>query len=358
MAMTTYPRIAKECANAYREKTGETELVKAQELPTLIENMKAAELPNGKVWKQSNITSGNFTAVAYGKGIYVATGANGIYWSEDGKTWTQSNVVDKSSMNDLIYVNGIFVASGTTVRYSSDGKTWAEGNKSVSNVFSMTYGNGIFVGGTINEGIVYSTDGKTWINSDQMTGSYRGVTYGNGIFIIGSYKANGSSTGVWWSKDGKAWTHSDNLIDNKVFSVLYTNGIFLAGCNDGIYWSEDGGMNWRDTGIKVNTLPIRKIIYKNGIFVAKDDEVIYYSFDGVEWDGIRTLDDSWALEYANGIFVTGHKYSSNITEWAESNTVNKNFHEIIHANDKFIAVGTSGIYYSETFLPDAPIGGG
>ena len=376
MTMTTYPRIAKECANAYREKTGETELVKAQELPALIENMKAPELPNGKVWKQSNITSGNFFNVAYGKGIYVATGANGIYWSEDGKTWTQSNL-SSGDFSFLVYANGIFVALKSSydlegLYYSEDGKIWNKSNTTLINgiytilfyakgmfitysadaglyistdgknwgtvtptitptpsqapfdIEAAIYANGIIVFSLTNNGLYYSEDGLTWIQSNITAGTFRHIFYGGGIFCAGG------DTGIYYSKDGKAWSQS-NITSGEILSIFYANGIWVSSVQSkGLYYSMDG-KNWETcdlSSISVPNIPIFCLNYSNGVYTAGTFGAgLYYSIDGKIWIGSNRPPSG------SGRFV-----------------------QIVHANDKFIAIGTSGIYYSETFLPDAPIG--
>ncbi|MBF0342726.1 MAG: hypothetical protein HQL06_00700 [Nitrospirae bacterium] len=65
--------------------------------------------------------------VAYGKGIYVATGFGGtIMTSYDGITWTQRGSATTNDLYSIDYGNGAFVAVGTggKVVYSIDGIAW------------------------------------------------------------------------------------------------------------------------------------------------------------------------------------------------------------------------------------------
>ena len=74
-------------------------------------------VPNGKIWKQSNITSGNFIRVYYANGIWVAGSysGNGLCYSTDGKTWTQSNIIN-GNFYDIYNANGIWVAGSNSGR--------------------------------------------------------------------------------------------------------------------------------------------------------------------------------------------------------------------------------------------------
>ena len=80
----------------------------------------------GKTWTQSNATDGNFNAIVYANGLWVAgssVGNNGLYYSTDGKTWTQSNVTN-SYFNAIVYANGLWVAgsNGNNGLYYSTSK--------------------------------------------------------------------------------------------------------------------------------------------------------------------------------------------------------------------------------------------
>ena len=61
-------------------------------------------------WTQSNVTSGNFRALYYANGIWVAgSDVSGLYYSTDGMTWTRSNVTS-GNFRAVYYANGLWVA--------------------------------------------------------------------------------------------------------------------------------------------------------------------------------------------------------------------------------------------------------
>jgi hypothetical protein len=112
----------------------------------------------GKTWTQSNVTSGNFRAIVYTNGLWVAgsDSYNGLYYSADGKTWTQSNVTN-GYFNAIVYTNDLWVAGGDNgLYYSADGKTWTQSNVTSGNFRAIVYTNGLWVAGGDN-GLYYST---------------------------------------------------------------------------------------------------------------------------------------------------------------------------------------------------------
>jgi hypothetical protein len=96
--------------------------------------------PDGNAWTARTTTSSNFNllSVAYGNGMYVAsgfysTGSDGfITRSTDGITWTAQLLNDPSvganniSLDAVIYADGKFIVGGNTgfVAYSTDAVVW------------------------------------------------------------------------------------------------------------------------------------------------------------------------------------------------------------------------------------------
>lgn len=82
---------------------------------------------DGTTWTKTNITSGYFSCVAFGKGVWVVGGIDsGLHYSQDGKEWTQSNITS-GDFTKVCYANGVFVAGEATEQvlyYSTDGKQW------------------------------------------------------------------------------------------------------------------------------------------------------------------------------------------------------------------------------------------
>ncbi len=125
--------------------------------------------------------------VAYGNGLWVAVGQD-IRYSPNGTNWTITTTAKFSRGFSVAYGKddagaGLWVMVGTDndsnynhalIAYSSNGSAWTtipsaslgglyfSGNN-YSNVFSVTYGNGLWVvGGDYGPKIATSTSGKSW----------------------------------------------------------------------------------------------------------------------------------------------------------------------------------------------------
>ena len=153
-----------------------------------------------------------------------------------GKTWTQSNLTSISSYA-LYYADGIWVAGSLRegLYYSTDGKTWTQSNlTSIYNIIALYYADGIWVAGSIYKGLYYSTDGKTWTQSDLTSIGVKALYYADGIWVAGS---NGQ--GLYYSTDGRTWTQSDITSTNKILTLYYADGIWVAGSYEqGLYYSQ------------------------------------------------------------------------------------------------------------------------
>lgn len=240
---------------------------------------------DGKTWTQSNVTTYNFQKAIYGNGIWVAacdSSNKGLYYSTDGKTWTQSSTA--GYFNGIYYADGMWLANcysgyGTAVEglhYSTNGKTWTACN--TSSYHTIHKANGLWVAS--GSGIVYSTDGKTWTQSNVTSNSNTGLWYANGIWVCSGTTAN---RGFMYSTDGKTWTQS-NITG--VYSTCFYNtcGIWVAstyfGSTRGLYYSTDG-MTWIDSNVKDSTNSYWVVCNYNGIWLAGGNNGLYYS---VTWE--------------------------------------------------------------------------
>jgi hypothetical protein len=63
---------------------------------------------------------------------------------------------------------------------------WTERQTLDGNVYSLIYGNGLFVAGTEDDSVWTSSDGITWVERQTLDGSVYSLTYGNGLFVAGT----------------------------------------------------------------------------------------------------------------------------------------------------------------------------
>jgi hypothetical protein len=228
-------------------------------------------------------------AVAYGDGIFVAVG-------EDGKmAWSQ----EVRSQEGITWPEGIiWTAVGDSTFDSRD-------------IYTIAYGEGIFVAGGEYGRMAYSYNGKNWtgITYSPFSNRVTAIAYGGGKFIVG-----GSGGKMAWSDDGINWTlvadsiFGSDSINAIAFAVLGETGRFIAaGGNGKMAWSQSDVTNW----MAVDNSPfgsdsIGGITYGGGKFVAVSyDNGIAYSEFGLSWTKIENPTDSslYEVTYGNGMFV-------------------------------------------------------
>lgn len=178
---------------------------------------------NGIQWTShnNNAHNGNFFAVTYGAGKFVAVGdGNGstgrtnrnIYTSPDGITWTARN--SGSPINDVHEIRSIAYGAGVFVAVDSLGYTYT------------------------------STTGSTWTRQPQLPGStslysYTGyMNYCNGSFIA---QCNTGTNSI--SADGFSWTPMVKDVTNTFTRVVYAKGVYIGLSGTGVFTSTNG-TNW------------------------------------------------------------------------------------------------------------------
>ena len=266
---------------------------------------------DGMHWMQSNVTDYTYVCLSHGNNMWVATCDKGIMYSLDGMTWQWTHIYAGSGawsfldVSCLHFANNMWVAHGDSTMadmvggefnesiygpfYSTDGITWY--TKETLDIsagvvgFDITYGDGVWVMGTSN-GIVYSTDNAVnWQMTDRDISEIYKVSYANGVFVAVDY-----FYGVWYSHNGINWTQS-NLVEGNCFRYLYCaddgwvitfDSYDLPMCysTDGIFWTKcnivDGYGEKFDNVTKINDI----------WFAGTSWELssgIYYSTDGMNW---------------------------------------------------------------------------
>jgi hypothetical protein len=250
--------------------------------------------------------------VTYGKGIFVAVGADGtIMTSRDGSAWTLQISGTTKSFSRVTFGNGVFVAVGTdAILTSPDGAVWTQTFSDYLN--SVTFGNGFFVAVGYDGAILTSPDGFEWTSqASGTTDILEDVIYGNGIFV---------AVGGWYDMFG-----------------LYSRGIILTS-EDGLSWTP------RISGDEVPALS--SVAHGNGTFVIVGGRVLI-SADGISWSQIQSADnyDIRYITYGGDIFVGASRYGRILTStdgivWTETFSDNTyGFHSVFYGNGTVFVVG-------------------
>ena len=187
-------------------------------------------------------------------------------------TWTTSTSnFGTSVIFSVAYGNGIWVAGGdyAQLRTSTNAITWTTRTSNFDenlNIFSVAYGNGIWVAGGYYGQLRTSTDAITWTTR---TSNFEGeriysVAYGNGTWVAG-----GDYGQIRTSTDAITWTtRTSNFGTSQIYSVAYGNGLWVAGGSYGQLKSSTDAITWTTRTSNFGTSQIRSVAYGNGTWVA------------------------------------------------------------------------------------------
>jgi hypothetical protein len=190
---------------------------------------------DGVTWTHSNSPNPSvaFSFVAYGGGVWLLGFDDGTtLYSNDGATWAQGG--ELLSVNKVGYVAGRWIAATSSgLWHSTDGTSWTQSNITKATHGLPIYSNGLFVAPGTGGYVYRSSDGMTW------TSVYVGYTgynetymgYSNGVYV---YSA--AYIGLSYSVDGVSWEKS-NVADATGYHVLNDDGVWVAGCGNGIWYS-------------------------------------------------------------------------------------------------------------------------
>ncbi len=311
----------------------------------------------------------NLCSVIYADGLFVAVGWGfdpqssmsfpGIRTSPDGVHWTRQIVTasDPDLMPDLreiAYGNGVFV--GVTINgsiYTSpDATNWTGQTSGNSFLYGLTYGNGLFLVDSSPQGVLASTDGVTWAERAPYIGACH-LTYGNGLFV-----AAGGNGQIKTSPDGINWTTRNSGTTNGLSAIAFGNGTFVA-VGTGALVVSPNGSNWVSLASAVTTTTLNDITYGHGSFVAVGyGGARLHSADGAHWSlsasGPSGLFDLLAVAFGDGRFVAvGNQgtilVSTNGNNWAiATNAGTALLLDVGYGDGRFVAIGASGVMLTST----------
>jgi hypothetical protein len=211
------------------------------------------------------------------------------------------------------YGNGLWIIGGAVgqMRTSTDGSSWTTVNSNFGNtgIVSIAYGNGLWVAGGGYSTIRTSTNGSAWTTvTSNFNSTIRSIAYGNGLWIAGGYY------GVMrTSTNGSAWTTVDSSFSfdftSDIRSIAYGNGVWVAGGFAGKMSTSTNGSTWTTVNSNFGNTNIRSIAYGNGLWIAGGEQgQMRTSTNGSTW---TTVSENFgnasitALAYGNGFWVAG-----------------------------------------------------
>lgn len=205
---------------------------------------------DGKNWTDAGSHSwGKATDICYGNGTYVDrayydSSKPNIGYSTNLSSWNLVNS-DLGGEGKVAYGNGIFVATGyTVVSTSVDGRSWSD-NKTVfqpSNYISgIAYGNGMFVVTGYNGESAYSTDGTTWTAISGFQGRGESIAYGGGRFVCINTEGKSyylDNTSSWAEMEGQLTHPRDIAYCGNYMVAIGDDGSLSKTVSVGTYYYE------------------------------------------------------------------------------------------------------------------------
>jgi M6 family metalloprotease-like protein len=153
---------------------------------------------------------------------------------------------------------------------------------------AVCFGGGKFVavGGFV---ACVSSDGKQWTKSSTGTSTmyaYAAAFGGSRYVAVGSswsFSSQSYSTGIFYSSDGLAWSTASTVRSERLNSVTYGGGRFVAVGDSGIIWSSSDGQTWGVTQL-ISKKTLRGVAWSGTEFLAAGDSgTAIYSRDGANW---------------------------------------------------------------------------
>ena len=200
---------------------------------------------DGSAWEERSLPlTMSSVAVGFGGGKYVAAQSGHCWLSADLANWTEIPIPTLAfprRIDRISYDDGRFFATSTggTLLTSIDGQEWGQVDPRTQwDLWGVAFGNGRLIGmsskGTTAHyhfggwpKLVASGSGKRLFRGEDKAG------FGNGVFVLGC------DLGLFWSADGTGWSFPDPTLKSPI-ALAFGNGYFVAVSGDVIVASVDG----------------------------------------------------------------------------------------------------------------------
>ena len=248
--------------------------------------------------------SSSISDVAYGAGLFVACFYDTVINSVDGTNWSTSSPPGLNyNWRHILYEDGKFVVMTDSGEWSlsADGKIWSVVSEELDpypGIEEFRYLNGKwFVTG--RDGFLRSSDSlvklEDWDVHDIFDGEHIfDVTYGNGIYV-----AVGRPGAIYTSEDGVNWVSRESGTTNDLHSIAYGNGKFVIIGGVGTALTSTDGVTWTPDGQQGNPNSSGGLVFRDGQFITFSTlGRVYISSDGVVWDQVRAPTGALMLESA------------------------------------------------------------
>ena len=166
------------------------------------------------------------------------------------------------------------------------------------------------------------------------------------VYYSGDKWVAGGDNGIFYSTDGIVWNSSN--ISAATTAVYNHKGTWVANVSDAIYYSADA-KTWTSAGVSGTSL--ENFYSANGQVLIGCTNARLTSSDGITWTSTSQsngLIKVWS--HANGLYVGGGgkglRYSEDGVNWNASNVGSGTFYTIEYFKSVWVAGGNMGLFYS------------
>lgn len=309
--------------------------------------------PDGMTWTpQTSGTTHDLKAIEHDGTSLLAVGAAGtILESVDGVTWTAVRAGDPTDFSSVAFGAGVFVASTDRgVSTSTDGQVWTHvavsGDPRLRDI-AFADGRFVAVGGTDAPVIVTSVDGTTWqVRAVTGTNYLSAVAHGSAGWL-----AVGEHGDVATSPDGVTWTLGNVGADQLLDDVAAAGGTYVVVGDGSTVHVTTNGTDWT-----VASAPETSNLFAAGsvgstLLVVNGPDV-YTSTTGTTWTRHASVSGangllgvSSGLPQAIGFGSSGRIYgSADGVTWTD---VDLDFamrlHQVARSDTRWVYVGVRGL---------------
>jgi len=270
--------------------------------------------------RTSSIGNNSIYYVAYGNGLYLASGAStSLAVSTDTITWRLRTVAGTfaggNAIEQIIYGNGVYVVGGNSGKLATsiDTITWITRTAgTTANIYSSFYDaqtSLFFIGTQSSAQILVSTDGITWINRTSGTSG----TNINSFLYQDSYFAI-TASGIRSSTDTIVWTARTSGTTSTLTTISYGNGLYVCGGQSATLITSTNSIVWtlRTTGV-TPAQTISSTVYGGNTYVIGSDVGTFTSTNAIVWtlrtSGLRVSYN--AIIFVNNTYIAGGAFGAN-----------------------------------------------
>lgn len=303
----------------------------------------------GTQWTTQTLASAkSLQSIAFGGGVFLVLGEDKNFRSTDGETWTE---VPKGISRGfrLRYGDGRFFAvDRDDVWESTDGVAWRLVHKDFSS--------GFVVGMAINEGryvIADSTGALMYRREDatSLTDAVPGTQWPliAALAVEDTFYALSEAGDVLRSQDGRTWSANPERLPVTGRGIAYGNGSFVVVSDGGRFAAQrsEDSRRWTDVELAPSRNRLASVTFGNGRFVAGGTSgQIFHSADGLGWTRVTTpiTVELPGVAFGNGRFVAVSVQgsviaSSDLNQWTTQLTGAGRLHAVAHGPAGFVAVG-------------------